>query len=314
MMRALLAAALVPLALGDYSYSFTDAPTAAPTTLTASPTSSMAPTRTETYAPTRMTEAPSYAPTTDTYAPTFTGCPPLVLISDPASCPADATSLPLCDEAGLSPGDRCVSNKAICPNTPNNTAICPAVFGTARRQLLAAMPATKSFHASGGAATDARRRLQAAAVDEDARRRLAAPAQCVAGDPCGVYFVAPPGQPTTAGPAASACFVAGGDCASCCGACAPKTIADGTDFRGEEECVCFEGSFDSQVSVHLSNHSDCARTASHLTMSRRGRGVDVDIAQARRSCARVMPKSLSRVRKARTRSTWLRRMPRKSPW
>ena len=31
MMRALLAAALVPLALGDYSYSFTDAPTAAPT-------------------------------------------------------------------------------------------------------------------------------------------------------------------------------------------------------------------------------------------------------------------------------------------
>ena len=50
MMRTLLAAALVPLALGDYSYSFTDAPTAAPTTLTASPTSSMAPTRTETYA------------------------------------------------------------------------------------------------------------------------------------------------------------------------------------------------------------------------------------------------------------------------
>ena len=49
MMRTLLAA-LVPLALGDYSYSFTDAPTAAPTTLTASPTSSMAPTRTETYA------------------------------------------------------------------------------------------------------------------------------------------------------------------------------------------------------------------------------------------------------------------------
>ena len=30
-----------------------------------------APTRTETYAPTRMTEAPSYAPTTDTYAPTM---------------------------------------------------------------------------------------------------------------------------------------------------------------------------------------------------------------------------------------------------
>ena len=54
MMHTLLAAALVPLALGDYSYSFTDAPTAAPTTLTASPTSSMAPTRTETY----CTDAP----------------------------------------------------------------------------------------------------------------------------------------------------------------------------------------------------------------------------------------------------------------
>ena len=65
--RSLLAAAaLVPLALGDTSYSYDspDAPTAAPT-------SSMAPTRTETYAPTRMTEAPSYAPTTDTYAPTM---------------------------------------------------------------------------------------------------------------------------------------------------------------------------------------------------------------------------------------------------
>ena len=64
MMRALLAAALVPLALGDYSYDYTDAPTM-------SPTASMAPTRTETYAPTRMTEAPSYAPTSDTYAPTM---------------------------------------------------------------------------------------------------------------------------------------------------------------------------------------------------------------------------------------------------
>ena len=62
--RSLLAAAIVPLALGDnsYSYDYTDAPTAAPT-------SSMAPTRTDTYAPTRMTEAPSYAPTTETYAP-----------------------------------------------------------------------------------------------------------------------------------------------------------------------------------------------------------------------------------------------------
>ena len=47
MIARLALAALVPLALGDYSYSYeTEAPSAAPT-------SSMAPTRTETYAPTR---------------------------------------------------------------------------------------------------------------------------------------------------------------------------------------------------------------------------------------------------------------------
>ncbi len=67
----LLAAAVVPPARGDYSYAqgyaYTDAPTALPT-------ETFAPTRAETYAPTRMTEAPSYAPTTDTYAPT--GVPP----------------------------------------------------------------------------------------------------------------------------------------------------------------------------------------------------------------------------------------------
>ena len=50
MIARLALAALVPLALGDYSYSYeTEAPSAAPT-------SSMAPTRTETYAPTRMTD------------------------------------------------------------------------------------------------------------------------------------------------------------------------------------------------------------------------------------------------------------------
>ena len=51
----------MPLALGDYSFSY-DAPTMAPT-------ASAAPTRTDTYAPTRLTDAPSYAPTTETYAP-----------------------------------------------------------------------------------------------------------------------------------------------------------------------------------------------------------------------------------------------------
>ena len=56
MFRTVLLAAVVPLALGSeysYTYDYTDAPTVAPTTDT------KAPTRTETYAPTRMTEAPS---------------------------------------------------------------------------------------------------------------------------------------------------------------------------------------------------------------------------------------------------------------
>ena len=67
MLRILLLALVAPLAFGEYSYTYdyTDAPTAAPTTET------MAPTRSDTYAPTRMTEAPSYAPTTETYAPTM---------------------------------------------------------------------------------------------------------------------------------------------------------------------------------------------------------------------------------------------------
>jgi len=86
-MYQLLLLALVPLALGaagpppppppppgvggEYSDSYAR-PTAAPTSATMAPTATAAPTRTETYAPTRMTEAPSYAPTTDTYAPTPT--------------------------------------------------------------------------------------------------------------------------------------------------------------------------------------------------------------------------------------------------
>ena len=70
----LTVAAVAPLARGDYSYSY-DAPTMAPTTSTMTPTASLAPTRSETYAPSRVTEAPSYAPTTDTYAPTLGACP-----------------------------------------------------------------------------------------------------------------------------------------------------------------------------------------------------------------------------------------------
>ena len=57
MFRTVFLAALVaPLAFGEYSYTYeyTDAPTAAPTAETMSPTTSGAPTRSETYAPTRM--------------------------------------------------------------------------------------------------------------------------------------------------------------------------------------------------------------------------------------------------------------------
>jgi len=118
-----LAAAIVPLALGDYSYDYTDAPTAAPT-------ASAAPTRTDTYAPTRLTDAPSYAPTTETYAPTFGSCPP---IGNPDTCPDDAAGLPLCNAVGLSTGDKCITGPDICPDQPGPTN-CPA-FQVARRLL-----------------------------------------------------------------------------------------------------------------------------------------------------------------------------------
>jgi len=61
---------------------------------TGAPTVTEAPTRTETYAPTRMTEAPSYAPTTDTYAPTMaptaTGVP--TFTDAPTGAPTNATT------------------------------------------------------------------------------------------------------------------------------------------------------------------------------------------------------------------------------
>ena len=59
----LAAGALVDAQTYSYSYR-TEAPTL-------TPTASLAPTRTETYAPSRVTEAPSYAPTTETYAPSL---------------------------------------------------------------------------------------------------------------------------------------------------------------------------------------------------------------------------------------------------
>ena len=97
---ALADAQTVPTA---YSYSYT---TEAPTM---TPTASLAPTRTETYAPSRMTEAPSYAPTTDTYAPTLGACPPLGVLR-PDQCPLDTTGLPPCTDVGLGLSARCVAN------------------------------------------------------------------------------------------------------------------------------------------------------------------------------------------------------------
>ena len=103
-------------------------PTAAPT-VTDAPTTTNAPTRTETYAPTRMTEAPSYAPTTDTYAPTMA---------------PTATGVPTFTDAPTG-----------APTNATNTT-------TSRRlEATVPLPVSKSFHRSGGAHTDARRRLQA---------------------------------------------------------------------------------------------------------------------------------------------------------
>ena len=121
----LLLAAVVPLTLAEYSYSYVARPP------TGTPTASAAPTRTETYAPTRMTEAPSYAPTTDTYAPTYGSCPSLVFDVDAAKCPADATSLSLCNRVGLSAEDLCVTSGEICPGQPGPTN-CRALQGARR--------------------------------------------------------------------------------------------------------------------------------------------------------------------------------------
>ena len=128
-----------------YSYSYTtEGPTVAPT-------ASLAPTRSETYAPTRFTEAPSYAPTTETYAPssfpTITAiptaaptcnasCPPDILAVPTSMCPEDATDILPCDacDVTFSPGDLCVSNKTTCPLAPANN--CTARYGSSGRRRL----------------------------------------------------------------------------------------------------------------------------------------------------------------------------------
>ena len=99
----ILAAAGALVDAQTYSYSYrTEAPTL-------TPTASLAPTRTETYAPSRVTEAPSYAPTTETYAPTLGACPPLGVLR-PDQCPLDTTGLPPCTDVGLGLSARCVAN------------------------------------------------------------------------------------------------------------------------------------------------------------------------------------------------------------
>jgi len=80
-----------------------------------------------------MTEASSYAPTTDTYAPTYGSCPSLVFNVDPDKCPADSTSLLLCNAVGLSTKDLCVTSVEICPDKPGPTDC--AFQGGARRLL-----------------------------------------------------------------------------------------------------------------------------------------------------------------------------------
>ena len=211
-----------PIPAPAYSYSYTDAPTAAPTSETASPTASMAPTRTETYAPTRMTEAPSYAPTTDTYAPTFSSCPNL---KDPDNCPQDATGLPLCSQQGLSTGDLCITGANICP--VQNSTNCPA-FQVARRlqDLPVHGPVTKAFHGW------AQRHFKNSAGD-DARRRLATaakPDECV-GDDC---FVAQVGE--TAAPTAAP--TTDTNCACAQGAADIRLVGGGTEFEGRVEVLC----------------------------------------------------------------------------
>ena len=88
MYRSLLAAALVPLALGDFSYDY-KTPTAAPTTETATP--SAQPSISPTLPSCPILEAPS---TTD---------------DDNAQCPGGeiTTELPPCTDTGLQKGDLC---------------------------------------------------------------------------------------------------------------------------------------------------------------------------------------------------------------
>ena len=78
-------AALTDAQTYSYSYTTEEAPTTAPT-------ATMVPTRTATYAPSRVTEAPSYAPTTDTYAPS--GAPTVTAAPSHSEAPTGVPTQP----------------------------------------------------------------------------------------------------------------------------------------------------------------------------------------------------------------------------
>ena len=145
MFRTVVLAALVaPLAFGEYSYTYdyTDAPTASPTAETMSPTTSGAPTRTETYAPTRMTETPSYAPTTDTYAPTQSPTATDAPTVSPVPTPRPTYTTECIDETfGQGPyPPGCYNTNQIVPGT-NERGTCNAT-GTRDHYRLTNCPGT----------------------------------------------------------------------------------------------------------------------------------------------------------------------------
>ena len=50
------------------------------------------------------------------------------------------------------------------------------------------------------------------------------------------------------------CFIVGGDCASCCGAC---TITTDLSNQGKDSCVCYEASTAPSDSFYGTNNNDC---------------------------------------------------------
>ena len=123
---AVLALAVMPLARGDYSYSY-DAPTMAPTTSTMTPTVTVAPTRSDVRAVARdrgavprcveaihATLSPNWVDfhTGPTRRPQIRTRPLSARVRRwlPGPRPLDTTGLPPCTDVGLGLGARCVAN------------------------------------------------------------------------------------------------------------------------------------------------------------------------------------------------------------